>query len=126
LLGARAADEPSPDGVEAEIEERAGLASDRVPSPYLDAWARLCHQKPAGVSEAEWRQALDDGGRFLDAFGRRAAAIGWTSPELFDVTAGLVWRLNGEHVEAIAADHARLSDGQSRCRNPEEDQPPRP
>jgi hypothetical protein len=52
------------------IEERAGLAADRVPPAYLDAWARLNHQKPFDVSEDEWRQALDDGGRFLDAWAR--------------------------------------------------------
>src|SRR5271165_2692385 len=31
------------------IEERAGLAADSVPACYLDAWARLNHQKPASV-----------------------------------------------------------------------------
>ena len=45
------------------IEERAGLAADRVAPVFLDVWARLCCQKPASVSEAEWRLALDDGGR---------------------------------------------------------------
>ena len=59
---------------EAAIEERAGLAADRVPPVYLDAWARLNHQKPEGVSEAEWRRALDDGGRFLDAWGNELRA----------------------------------------------------
>ena len=93
------------------IEERAGLAADRVPFVYLDAWARLNCQKPASVSETEWRLALDDGGRFLDAWGGEAAEAGWTPGELFDVTAGLVWRLAGERVEAIGADHVRLSDG---------------
>jgi len=39
---------PEPD--EAAIEERAGLAADRVPPVYLDAWARLNHRKPARVS----------------------------------------------------------------------------
>lgn len=63
------------------IEERAGLAADRVPPAYLDAWARLNHQKPSSVSEAEWRLALDDGGRFLDAWGqtRRRCDGPWAS-----------------------------------------------
>src|SRR5262249_54853855 len=52
-------------GTTAAVEERAGLA-DSAPAIYLDAWARLNHQKPEGVSEAHWRRALDDGGRFLD------------------------------------------------------------
>ena len=36
--------------------------------------------------------------------------MGWTPGELFDVTAGLAWRLAGERVQAIGADRARLSD----------------
>ena len=99
------------------IEERAGLAADRVPFAYLDAWARLNCQKPARVSENLWRLALDDGGRFLDAWGDEAAALQWTPGELFDVTAGLVWRLAGERVETLGADHARLGDGRILKRN---------
>jgi hypothetical protein len=94
----------------AEIEERAGLAADRVPPVYLDAWARLNYQKPFNVSEAAWRLALDDGGCFLDAWGSEAAEAGWTPGQLFDVTAGLVWRLAGERVEAIGGHHAKLSE----------------
>ena len=109
--GETAAYRPRPDADEAATEERAGLAEDRVPLVYLDAWARLNRQKPEGVSEGRWRQALDDGGRFLDAWGGQAAELGWTVGSLFDVTAGLVWRLAGESVEAVGADHARLSDG---------------
>ena len=102
-----------PESDEAAIEERAGLAADRVPPVYLDAWARLNCQKPASVSETEWRLALDDGGRFLDAWGNEAAEMGWTPGDLFDVTAGLAWRLAGERVETIGADHVRLSDGRT-------------
>lgn len=93
------------------IEERAALAADCAPSCYLDSWARLNHQKPANVSEAEWRLALDDGGRFLDAWGSEAAETEWIPGELFDVSAGLVWKLAGACVEALGPDHARLSDG---------------
>lgn len=95
------------------IEERAGLAADGVPAVYLDAWARLNHQQPFDVSEAEWRQALDDGGRFLDGWGHDAAALGWRPGDLFDVTAGLVWRLDGERVGALGPGHVRLSDGRT-------------
>jgi hypothetical protein len=97
----------------ADIDERAGIASDSVPSRYLYTWARLNCQKPAGVSEAEWRLALDDGGRFLDAWGNEAANLGWTPGEFFDVTGGLVWRLGGERVEVLGPDHARLADGRT-------------
>jgi hypothetical protein len=95
------------------IEERAALAADCVPACYLDAWARLQCQKPASVSEAEWRRALDDGGLFLDAWGEDAVALGWMPGDLFDVTAGLVWRLVGERVAALRPDHARLADGRT-------------
>ena len=111
---------PGPDRLatphDAEIEERAGVAADRVPALYLDAWARLNCQKPALVSEAEWRRALGDGASFLDAWGVYATALGWTPGDLFDVprkglSGGLLWQLRGERVEALGPDHVRLGDG---------------
>jgi hypothetical protein len=108
---ANATDRLPPNDDEAEIEERAGLASDRIPAVYLDAWALLNCQKPANVSETEWRRALDDGGRFLDQFGKKAAAIGWTPGELFDIGAGVVWRLAGELVVGIGTYRVLLQGG---------------
>ena len=93
------------------IEERAALAADRVPACYLDAWARLQCQRPLLLAEGDWRRAIDDAGRFLDAWGDEAAAIQWTPDELFNFARGLVWRLAGERVETLGADHARLGDG---------------
>ena len=100
------------------IEERAGLAADSVPACYLDAWARLNHQKPARVSEPEWRLVLDEGGRFLDAWGAEAATMRWTAGELFDVPrdgrpGGIVWQLKGERVDALGEDRARLEVGRT-------------
>ena len=97
---------------EAAIEERAGLGADRIPAPYLDAWARLNCQKPFDVTDADWRRALDAGGLFLDQWGGQAAALGWTPGDLFDVRAGLIWTLAGRRAEAIGADHVRLSGGE--------------
>jgi hypothetical protein len=97
----------------AEFEERAGLASDRVPNVYLDAWARLNCQRPANISEPEWRRALDDGGQFLDHWGYVAHAFGWTPGEIFEVSVGLVWRLSGEPVEFIGSQHVKLSGGRT-------------
>ena len=48
----------SPEADEAALEERKGMAMGGVPEPYLDAWARLQVQKPFGVSDAGWRQAM--------------------------------------------------------------------
>jgi hypothetical protein len=98
------------------IEERAALAADCVPACYLDAWARLNHQKPASASEAEWRLAIDDGGRLLDAWGADAAAMRWSAGELFDAPrqgrpGGLVWQLNGARISALGENRARLTDG---------------
>lgn len=93
------------------VEERAALAADRVPACYLEAWAGLNHQKPAQVSEAQWRIALDDGGRFLDQWGSKAAEVDWRTSELLAARAGLIWRLCGERVAAIYADRALLTSG---------------
>jgi hypothetical protein len=101
----------SDDADEAAIEERAGICADSVPTVYLDAWARLNHQRPFGMSEAEWRRALDDGGRFLDAWGNEAVSLGWTPERLFDTPGGLFWRIAGRRVSAIGDDYVRFRGG---------------
>lgn len=95
------------------VEERAALAADCVPADYLYAWALLQCLKPPSIGEAEWRQAIDDGGRFLDAWGQVTVRMGWTAGELLkspqgDQPVGLVWQLNGERVEQIGADYVVL------------------
>jgi hypothetical protein len=102
-----------PEPHEAAIEERAGLAADRIPRVYLDAWARLNCQKSEGVSEAEWRLAQNDGGRFLDEWGDKAARQGITPNYLFGVCEGLIWRLRGAHVVSLSPQEIRLSDGRT-------------
>jgi hypothetical protein len=101
---------------EAEILERAGMCADCVPAIYLDTWARLNHQKPMRVSEAEWRQMQDDGGRFLDRWGSKAEQWGWTAGDLFEVPregqrGGLIWFLVGERVDAFGPEHCRAASG---------------
>jgi hypothetical protein len=98
------------------IEERAALCAGIVPAPYLDTWAKLNHQKPLRVSDEEWFRAVDDGGRFLDAWGSLATEWGWTIADLFDVPrpgqrGGLFWFIEGATVEAFGPDHASLNDG---------------
>jgi hypothetical protein len=105
-----------PESVRYAIEERAALCAGSVPAIYLDAWGRLNHQKPMRVSDAEWRQALDDGGRFLDQWGNEAALWGWSAGDLFDhpregQQGGLIWFLAGEWVEAFGPEYARTSSG---------------
>lgn len=97
------------------IEERNALCVG-LPAVYLDAWARLNHLRPMGVSEVEWHRAVDDAGRFLDAWAADAAEWNWSVGDLFDLPGedrrgGLFWFIAGKQVEAFAPDHARLSDG---------------
>ena len=112
----------------AAIEERAALAADSVPACYLDAWARLQCQRPFSIDLDAWRRAIDDAGLFLDAWGADAAAMGWSAGELFDVPragrpGGLVWQLEGERVDALGADHVRLTDGGAILRHDREHRP---
>jgi hypothetical protein len=39
--------------------------------------------------------------------------MGWTPGQLFDVAAGLVWRLAGEHVEKVQSDRVRVTRGRT-------------
>jgi hypothetical protein len=104
------------------IEERAALAADSVPACYLDAWAGLQCQRPWSVAEHEWRQAIEDAGHFLDAWGADAATMRWTAGELFAVPrngrpGGLIWHLAGERVTALGEERARLADGRTMKRS---------
>ena len=105
-----------PDPDEAEIEERKGMAAESVPEPYLDAFARLQCQKLITVLDNEQRQAINDAGRFLDAWGALAGEFQWSPGELFDVPrhderCGLAWFLKGETVRALGPAHAATESG---------------
>ena len=107
---------PEPDAV--ELEERKGMAMASVPEPYLDAWARLQCQKPMRGPDAEWRQAIDAAGRFLDQWGSLAVEFQWTPGDLFDVPGGgspggLAWFLNGETVRSLGPEHAVTEGGRT-------------
>jgi hypothetical protein len=99
---------PEPDPV--ALEERRSMVSDSVPERYLDAWARLRCQCPAGIDEVRWRQPIDNGDRFLDRWGKLADGFGWAPGDLFDVPRngrmGLVWWLRGRTVTALGPEHA--------------------
>lgn len=108
----------APDNVADAIEERLAIIAETCPSPYADAFARLSHQRPYAVPTLRWERAVNDAGLFLDVWGKQAAAFGWTPGDLFDLPradhpGGLIWRLRGERVKAIAADHAHLASGRT-------------
>jgi hypothetical protein len=95
---------------------RKGMAAESVPEPYLDAFARLQCQKLITVLDNEQRQAINDAGRFLDAWGALAGEFQWSPGELFDVPrhderCGLAWFLKGETVRALGPAHAATESG---------------
>jgi hypothetical protein len=63
-----------------------------------------------GFSDAKWRQAIDDAGRFLDQWGSMTAEFQWSPGDLFDVPrdgrSGLAWWLQGKTVSALGPEHA--------------------
>ncbi len=88
-------------------------------SPYqgiLDTLERRC---PDFVETRRWRQAVEDGRRFLASWGEQANAFGWTARELFSLhtppkrpaatysrlsrydETGLIWLLCGRPVIAL-------------------------
>jgi hypothetical protein len=71
---------------DAEFEERAALIEEgaRVPRAWAEAFARLdLMPRPATLPEKRWREIIDDGGRFLDRWGRYAAELGWSEQDVF-------------------------------------------
>jgi len=83
-----------------------------VPRVYADAFAVFMDRCPDGADEARWRLAIDDAGRFLDAWGNRAADLGWTTADLFDWSpsgcSGLAWEIAGRAVLALTDTTAAL------------------
>lgn len=91
------------------LEVDGGLSRD-----YADAFAELQNHRPDGVTEERWRLAIDDAGRFLDQWGEKASAFGWSASDLFDHVErgahGLLWELDGRNVIALTIDGAALGE----------------
>jgi hypothetical protein len=94
------------------VAERAAIAIElgRVPPAYADAWAAFQTRKPGHVSEAEWLQAADDAGRFLDEWAGLALDFGWRPADIFGL-GGLAWFCAGERVRALGPDNAVTASG---------------
>jgi hypothetical protein len=91
-----------------------------------DALDTLDGRCPDHVESDRWRQAVEDGGRFLATWGERAEALGWTARDLSGLhqppqnphptysrlsrrdEAGLCWLLEGREVAALTADTAAI------------------
>jgi hypothetical protein len=81
--------------------------------------AELCERCPDHIEASRWQLALEDGRRFLIRWGEQAAALGWTSRDLFGLApvpekpapnyrrlsrydeTGLIWLLGGRPVVAL-------------------------
>ena len=107
-----------------ELDERQAIAEmeGRVPPSYSAGFARLQLTQPPGLSVLRWLQAVDDAGRFLDAFGQPAQALGWRADDLFRPD-GLVLALQGAHVTQLTSTTAVLSDGRSVSRREQHKDP---
>ena len=95
-----------------EVEERTAIAIElgRVPPAYANAWAAFQTRKPPQVSWGDWYRAMDDAGRFLDAWAELALDFGWQSPDIFGPD-GLAWFCAGERVRALGPDNAVTASG---------------
>ena len=86
-----------------------------VPAAYAEAFVAMMAYRPPDVIDARWCRAIDDAGRFLDAWGTTAAALGWTRADLFERAErgahGLLWELDGRVVVALAEDVAAIGEG---------------
>jgi hypothetical protein len=100
-----------------DLAERGAIIAEgaRVPHDWAEGFARLLAAPiPPTVAPATWRAMLDAAGRFLDAWGAKAAALGWSAGELFGLDPlaplgrrdrrGAAFFLAGAEVVAITAD----------------------
>src|SRR5215472_10610899 len=86
---------------------------------FKRTFAHLQLKPPAMVDVARWRQCVEDGKRFLAAWGEQAEALGWDARDLFGLHTppekphpsynrlsrydgtGLIWLLEGRPVVAL-------------------------
>lgn len=69
-----------------DFEERAAIVQEgaSVPREWAEGFATLeARPVPRGVDAAQWLAMMNAAGRFLDEWGAKAAALGWTAGELF-------------------------------------------
>ena len=90
-----------------DLAERAAIVQEgaAVPAEWADGFARL---------EASWLAMMDAAGRFLDQWGSKAAALGWTPAELFEgprEARGAAFNLAGAEVLAVTAEAITLRKG---------------
>ncbi|MDX9690646.1 MAG: hypothetical protein RBT70_09355 [Alphaproteobacteria bacterium] len=103
-------------------ERAAIIQANGIPQEWAEGFALLCtRERPAVFTPERWGELLDDGGYFLDAWGRQAAGLRWSAADVFGVNPdapewrydgmGLIPCLNGRRVVAITQDTARIDCG---------------
>lgn len=111
--------DPTP--LETNFTERAAIIEfdASIPREWAEGFALLqCMERPPNVPEERWLQVIDDAGRFLDSWGAKLAALGWSTEEVLGVhpqrpearldSSGLVWSIRGRKVIAAAADRVAI------------------
>lgn len=105
-------------------EERAAVIADNGHYvEWCEGFALLCEMpRPRSYTASRWRQIVDDGGTFLDQWGKVAAGMGWRAIDAFGVNPrvpdtaycdmGLVPLLGGNRVHDIRPDAAVIDCGQ--------------
>jgi hypothetical protein len=104
-----------------ESQEQSKASTQR---PYELTLAALCERCPDFVEEHRWQEAITDAIAFVTQWDVRAAALGWTAPDLFGLATlpdgpgpnyqrlsrydqtGLVWLLQGRRVVELTKDKA--------------------
>lgn len=82
------------------------------PCRWAEPMARLeCDLAPARFTEKQWRQAIDDAGRFLDGWATEADRLGIEPGDILTGPLALVWRLRGRAVVRVGSDFVLLKDG---------------
>jgi hypothetical protein len=125
-------DSPKPDSIGKSVTSpqsptcaKSTISAKRAP-PYQMVFDTLERRCPDLIEPDRWRQAVEDGRRFLAAWGDQAHALGWTAQELFglcpipanprpffdrlsryDLT-GLIWLLRGRPVVSLTTDSAAI------------------
>ena len=96
-----------------------------VPEDWARGFATLCTMSyPSVYAPNRWQQLVDDGGRFLDDWGRDVSKLGWRAVDVFGVDPdapeqrydgmGLVPLLQGHRVCVVKPNAAGVDCGGGR------------
>jgi hypothetical protein len=105
----------------ADFVERAAIIEvNDIPRAWAEGFAVLCSSPcPSAFAPERWVQLLNDGGLFLDQWGRMAAVLRWRPADVFGIrhdSVGLVALLSGHRVRGITTSTAQIDGGGTFCR----------